>query len=673
MATEPVRRAAMHAARDIGEAKASGKVTLVQETTVALQPGFLIYVPVYRPGAPTETIAQRRAGLIGFVYAPFRAHDLFRAIFRTSGESPVDIKIYDGSVTTPEHLLYDHGSQAPTVEGRPDPRYQTELRLTVAGRPWTVKIQALPAFALPWATFVPIAILIVGLAFSALVFLMLRASQKEVDASRRTELLLESMNEGVSVTDVDGVIRYTNPAEDRMFGFARGELTGRHVSTQLGYPSEESESIARKILKQLRVTGTWSGELTKKRRDGIPFLTSTRVNALKLANERFYVWVQEDITERKHAEQALRESEARFRGMADQAPVLIWMAGQDRDCVYVNRPWLDFTGQTFTEALKDGWLQCLHPDDRQHWVDAFAVSSDARQWFDMELRMRRHDGVYRWMLTHAIPRFTESAKFLGYIGSCVDIHDRKELEGALRSAIESRDAFLSVASHELRTPLTTLKLQAQLRKRQLETNRGGFSAEKLAQMIETDNRQLDRLARLIDDMLDIARIRTGRLTMQLELVDLCELATDVVDRLRPQVETAGCEISVDCPSVVFGTWDRQRIEQVLINLVINAAKYGAGKPIEVRVHRGGSCARIEVQDHGVGIAPQDRARIFERYERAGDDAPTGGLGLGLYIAQKIVEAHEGTIRLQSELGRGSTFVVELPLHLVPKGRTVDVR
>jgi signal transduction histidine kinase len=224
-------------------------------------------------------------------------------------------------------------------------------------------------------------------------------------------------------------------------------------------------------------------------------------------------------------------------------------------------------------------------------------------------------------------------------------------------AVEARDEFLSIASHELSTPLTALSLQVQNQLRAL--NRGGADPETLRAHTETTWRMVGRLARLTHELLEISRI-SGKIRLEREHVDLAIVIRDAVARLAEQIAQGGSAVTVIASESVQGHWDRTRLDQVADNLIANAIKFGAGKPVEIVVHGLGSTARLEVRDHGIGIGVSDQARVFERFERAVSRRRFGGFGLGLWIARQVVEAHGGTISLSSELGRGSTFVVELP-------------
>ncbi|WP_437683946.1 AAA family ATPase [Sorangium sp. So ce131] len=240
--------------------------------------------------------------------------------------------------------------------------------------------------------------------------------------------------------------------------------------------------------------------------------------------------------------------------------------------------------------------------------------------------------------------------------------DNARLFAEAQEAIERRDEFLVVASHELKTPLTSLQMQGQLVERLLRRHQG---AELAPQRIETTlrilNRQVARLGHLVDELLDVTRLNAGRLTLARAPLDLAALAREVVERMSEQLADARCSVQLDLDEPVVGHWDPSRMEQVLINLLSNALKYGAGGLIQVAVRRQADRALLVVRDQGIGIAEADQARIFERFERAVSVRNFGGLGLGLYIVRWIVTSHGGTIRVESTLGAGATFIVELPL------------
>ena len=242
---------------------------------------------------------------------------------------------------------------------------------------------------------------------------------------------------------------------------------------------------------------------------------------------------------------------------------------------------------------------------------------------------------------------------------------RRELratQAELEHAVRMRDDFMSIVAHELRTPLNTLFLEAQMRGMQLDKgNMAAFSAEHLRKMVARDGRQIQSMIRLINDMVDVTRIRSGKLSIRPADTELSALLARIVSDLSQRTEEAGGTIELHAPAPVTGVWDEFRIEQVIINLLTNALRYGGSKPIRVSLMRGERYAEIEVRDQGVGISPADQVRIFSPFERAGTKDIVEGLGLGLYIARQLAESHGGTLSVDSVPDEGAAFRLVLPL------------
>lgn len=244
------------------------------------------------------------------------------------------------------------------------------------------------------------------------------------------------------------------------------------------------------------------------------------------------------------------------------------------------------------------------------------------------------------------------------------VQELQVTQGELQNAVRMRDDFMSMVAHELRTPLNTLFLEAQLRKMQLDRgNTAIFDAAYLQKMVARDKLQVQNMVRLIDDMLDVTRLRNNRLSIRPSEVNLPALLERVVGNLANQAAAAGCGISLHAEQPVIGLWDEFRIEQVVINLLTNALRYGEGKPVDVRMTPLEEGVRIDVRDGGRGISIADQKRIFGQFERAvsPESDKTGGLGLGLYITHQLVQAHGGSIEVESQPGQGAVFTVRLPL------------
>ena len=232
----------------------------------------------------------------------------------------------------------------------------------------------------------------------------------------------------------------------------------------------------------------------------------------------------------------------------------------------------------------------------------------------------------------------------------------------LEQAVRMRDDFMSIVAHEVRTPLNGLILETQLRKMHLaRDNAAAFTLDKMQAMVERDERQIKSLIRLIEDMLDVSRIRTGKLSIRPTRFDLSERVRNLLQNFAAQIEAAESSVTLVAEQPVVGQWDEFRIEQVISNLLTNALRYGAKSPITVKVYSERGEARVEVRDFGIGISEENQHRIFQQFERVTAKHAVAGLGLGLFISEQIVTAHGGTITVESRIGEGALFRVCLPL------------
>ncbi|GAB3391992.1 hybrid sensor histidine kinase/response regulator [Massilia agri] len=241
------------------------------------------------------------------------------------------------------------------------------------------------------------------------------------------------------------------------------------------------------------------------------------------------------------------------------------------------------------------------------------------------------------------------------------LRELNQTQGELQRSLRMRDEFMSLVAHELRTPLNTLFLETQMRSLQLKRGTlASIQPEQFDAMIKRDERQIKAMIRLIDDMLDVSRMRSGQLSIRPAQVELMTLLERVVSDLSLQATATGCKLSLQEHPPVQGCWDEFRIEQVVVNLLTNALRYGGGQPVEVSVQYADNMVRIHVRDEGKGIAPQDLERIFEPYERGARNGEPKGLGLGLYISRQLAVSHGGELRVTSKPGEGSTFTLSLP-------------
>ena len=363
---------------------------------------------------------------------------------------------------------------------------------------------------------------------------------------------------------------------------------------------------------------------------------------------------------RREVDDALRESEARFRHMADNAPVMVWMSEADGRCSFLSRSWYEFTGHEGDSGLGSGWLAAVHPEDRPAMQSSYLDANEQRRPFRQEYRLRHRDGQVRWVLDAAAPRFAPDGSFLGFIGSVIDISDRKRAEDALLEADRRKDEFLATLAHELRNPLAPIRNALHVLRM---APQHGATAERLHGMME---RQVSHMVRLVDDLLEVSRITRGKIELRREIVDLAGVVRSAVESSKPLIDAGRHDLQVALPDApLLLDADPVRLAQVIGNLLNNAAKYTArGGRIRLAARRSDDELVISVRDDGVGIPRDMLPKVFDLFtqvERTLSSAQ-GGLGIGLTLVRRIVELHGGRVEARSEgADAGSEFVVVLPL------------
>lgn len=366
-----------------------------------------------------------------------------------------------------------------------------------------------------------------------------------------------------------------------------------------------------------------------------------------------------DPTLVEELQQRVSETEHRFQNMADVAPVLLWMSREDGMCTFFNQTWFDFTGRTQEQEWGVGWAEGVHFEDLQRCLDTYVDAFNAREVFEMEYRLQRADGEYRWILDRGTPRYARDGTFHGYIGSCIDITERRQVETDLRRALRAKEEFLGLVSHELRTPLAALQLQLERLRREPEKAFAPRQREILDRMSVSSS----RLGHLIESLLHLSRIQRGNLTPTLRNVELAELAKAIVEEARMGADKKGLALRlVAGPNLRPLLSDPDLVRLILSNLVTNAIKFTEHGFVEVSVACDQRAHRIGVKDTGRGIPRDAQARIFEPFEQLEPTRQkhTPGVGLGLSLARQMTHALGGSIALESEPDQGSVFTVTLP-------------
>jgi PAS domain S-box-containing protein len=372
-----------------------------------------------------------------------------------------------------------------------------------------------------------------------------------------------------------------------------------------------------------------------------------------------------DITAELRAQTALRESETRFRSLADAAPALIWLSDTEGRQTWFNQRWLEYRGTTMDEELAHDWTSRVHPDDYERCRVAFAAAFGARERYDIEFRLRRADGGWGWIADTGIPRAGPAGRFEGYVSYGWEISERKAAEAALIAAKDeaeranrAKSEFLSRMSHELRTPMNAILGFGQLLENDGDNPLTPTQRGRVRELLRGGR----HLLTLINEVLDLARIESGALQLQLEPVDVPALVAACRRLVQPVAEQREITLDVDTPDgPCHALADRQRLQQVVLNLLSNAIKYNRrGGQVRITCRRDGERVRLEVSDCGPGISAQQQTRLFQAFERLdADKSAVEGAGIGLALSKWLVDLMKGEIGVTSEVGAGSTFWVDL--------------
>ncbi len=370
--------------------------------------------------------------------------------------------------------------------------------------------------------------------------------------------------------------------------------------------------------------------------------------------------------------------EEQFRIMADTAPVLIWISGTDKLCYFFNQGWLNFTGRTMQQEYGNGWAEGVHPDDFNRCLDIYVSNFDLRKEFRMEYRLKRADGMYRWLLDHGVPRYTSSGDFAGFIGSCIDIDDKKLAEEKLESIVEQRtlelrqaivelkrsneelEQFAYAASHDMKEPIRKILVYSQSVLK---------SSAQTPQVIEKIKEAAHRMNTLIDDLLDLSRVRKDESLF--EQVDLNEVIKAVHNDIELLVLEKKAIIHTTQLPVLNGI--KEQLRQLFYNLLSNAIKYSkedVRPKIEISLNEvpeqiglldpSKKYIELILKDNGIGFQQENAEKIFAIFQRLHGRGKYSGTGVGLALCKKVVQNHEGHIYATSTSGEGSVFHVILP-------------
>lgn len=497
------------------------------------------------------------------------------------------------------------------------------------------------------------------------------------ESEERLQMALDGSGGGMWIWDIVTNEDYLSPRWLEMLGYEEGELPGLFSTWEDLIHPDDKPWVIEQLNAHLRdgsVSYKFEYRLLTKSGDwkwianyGKVVVRDDQGNPLRMAG------IHHDISDRKQIEAALHQREEQFRFITNTIPQIVWTTDANGVTDYVNQRWTDYTGLSLDRALEFGWQNLIYPDDLPSVQLFWSESCQTAVNYEIEYRLRRSDGMFRWHLVQGLPMRNEQGQVIKWFGTCTDIHDQKELEierhnllgreQAARAEAERanriKDEFLAILSHELRSPLNPI-----LGWTKLMQNRK-FDPAKTAEALATIERNARLQTQLIDDLLDVAKILRGKLSIDTAAVDLVFVIEAAIDTVRSAAIAKSILLHSDLPQIGQVSGDAARLQQVMWNLLSNAIKFTPRNgQVDILLEQIGDRAQITVRDTGKGINPSFLPHIFESFRQ--EDASTtrkfGGLGLGLAIVHSLIEAHQGTIWADSQgEGLGATFTIQLPL------------
>jgi len=502
--------------------------------------------------------------------------------------------------------------------------------------------------------------------------------RERVQLASYNRLLLDSTSEGIYGIDTAGLCTFANQTASRLLGYTPEKLVGKnlhalvhyHHADGTPYPQEECPIYqSLHSLKRSRVDDEvfWRADGTS---FPVEYSSSPIIDdgAVQGAVVNFA-----NITVRRAAEEELRHNEERFRSLVVATAQIVWTTTASGEFAIEQPSWNTFTGQTTEESLGLGWLNAVHPDDRDETMQAWADAVATRAAYDVEHRLRRADDEYRTMRVRAVPVREDDDRIREWVGTHNDITERKQAEEDARYAREAAEAanqaksqFLANMSHELRTPLNAVIGYSEMLQEEAED----LHADTLVPDLEKIHTAGKSLLSLVNDVLDLSKIEAGRMDLYLETFDVAKVVEDVATTVAPLIEKKSNTLVVQCdPDAAMMHADLTKVRQALFNLLSNAAKFTERGEITLTVTHALRDSRewftFAVADSGIGMTPEQLTRLFQPFSQA--DASTtrkyGGTGLGLAITRSLCQIMGGDITVESVPGAGSTFTIHLPAHV----------
>lgn len=499
-----------------------------------------------------------------------------------------------------------------------------------------------------------------------------RTASLESEAGFR--VLFECATISILVISQRGEIELSNPCAEALFGYGPAELIGKPVEVLIpGHLRTKHQGLREEYFEAPKARPMGLGlELYACKKNGAVFPVAISLGHYELEGEKLAFAFITDITDHVKASHLLSERETWFRNMADNSPVMIWVAGTDGLCTYFNNTWLAFTGRKLRDELGDGWASGVHAEDLGRCIETYRSALSAREPFRMEYRLRRHDGEYRWILDVGKPTFVDNT-FSGFIGSCSDIHDQRvqkdelerlvvdrtaELNETVRREKEAGDLkskFVSMASHEFRTPLSIILSSVSLIEQY-----AAKSDENIQKHLGRVRSSVANLNNILNDFLSLDKLEQGNVELEYQMFDIFEFIRDILEEYEVYKKKDQV-IDLTVAGINNVLLDQKKMRYIVVNLLSNAIKYSPeNTKIELSINVDEKKVVARVKDHGIGIPEDDQRRLFDKFFRARNTGSVQGTGLGLNIVKRYVELMGGMLSFSSKAGEGTEFIAIIP-------------